>query len=311
MSDALAGSIQVFRRFNRNYTRFLGTLSDRYLASDFSLTEGRVLYELANRQSPNASDISEELGIDKGYLSRILRKFERAGLLRKRMASDDARRTQLELTKRGRAAFDNLNRLSDEQARSALESAGPEAQLALIRSMQSIESIVLKNDHRIRPHLLRPHRIGDMGWIVQRESIGYAQQYGWNASFEMFLLKLTADFLENFDSARERCWIGEIDGQNMGHVFLMKDRHDPSIARLRLLFVEPAARGQGLGEALVAECIRFARTAGYRKLVLLTQSILKAAHRIYERAGFRLIKEEPHRSWGQELVGQEWELELK
>lgn len=160
------------------------------------------------------------------------------------------------------------------------------------------------------PFILRPHRIGDMGWIVHREAIGYAEQFGWDQTFEALAATIVAEFVTNFDPRRERCWIAEIDGQHVGHIFLVKHPSQPQTAKLRLLFVEPCARGMGLGDALVSECIRFARGAGYRKVVLWTQSMLTAAHRIYQKAGFRLIKEEPHRSFGHDLIGQEWELDL-
>ena len=165
-------------------------------------------------------------------------------------------------------------------------------------------------DRRRIPYILRPHRVGDMGWIVYREGLGYAEQYGWDETFEALAANIVSEFVANFEPSRERCWIAEVDGQNVGHIFLVKHPSQPHTAKLRLLFVEPSARGMGLGDALVNECVRFARTAGYRKIVLWTQSILTAAHRIYERAGFHLVKEEPHHSFGHDLVGQEWELEL-
>jgi GNAT superfamily N-acetyltransferase len=182
--------------------------------------------------------------------------------------------------------------------------------MELIHCMQTIESILMKVDRNRPPFILRPHRVGDMGWVVYRESVGYAEQYGWDNTFEALVARIVDGFVTNFDAGRERCWIAEIDGQNVGHVFLVKHPSEPRTAKLRLLFVEPCARGLGLGDALVNECIRFARTAGYRKVVLWTQSILTSAHRIYKKAGFRLIKEEPHHSFGHDLIGQEWELDL-
>jgi DNA-binding MarR family transcriptional regulator/GNAT superfamily N-acetyltransferase len=303
------GDMARFRRFNRMYTRFIGTLNEGLLNSEFTLAEGRVLYEIANRETPAASEIAEELGLDAGYLSRLLRKFEEKGLLRKKTSGGDGRLATLHLTSRGRAAFNKLNVLSEEQAESILARLAPGARLELLRSMGSIEDI-LTGPKDPKPLVLRPHRIGDMGWVVYSEGLGYAKQFGWDESFEALVAKIAADFIKNYDPSRERCWIAEIDGLHVGHIFLVKHPSEPDTARLRLLYVEPSARGLGLGETLVTECIRFARSAGYRKVVLWTQSILAAAHRIYQRAGFRLVKEEAHHSFGHDLVGQEWELEF-
>ena len=208
------------------------------------------------------------------------------------------------------AAFRKLNASSEEQAEKILAGLAPVSRNELLRSMQSIEKILTRpGEHR--RFVLRPHRIGDMGWVVYSEAAGYAAQYGWGGMFEALVAKIVSDFITNYDPDRERCWIAEIDGEHVGHIFLVKHPDEARTAKLRLLFVEPSARGMGLGEALVAECLRFAWTAGYKKVVLWTQSMLGAAHRIYERAGFRLVKEEPHHSFGHDLIGQEWELELK
>ncbi len=306
----LASDAANFRRFNRMYTRFLGTLNEGLLNTDYTLAEARVLYELATRVAPKASDIAEGLGVDPAYLSRMLGKFEGAGLLRKKASEQDARYAELTLTARGKAAFKKLNALSEEQAHNVLQDLPPAARMELVHSMQTIESILMKVDRNRPPFLLRPHRVGDMGWVVYRESVGYAEQFGWDNTFEALVAEIVDDFLTNFDAARERCWMAEIDGQNVGHVFLVKHPSEPRTAKLRLLFVEPCARGLGLGDALVIECIRFARSAGYRKIDLWTQSILTSAHRIYKKAGFRLVKEEPHHSFGHDLIGQEWELDL-
>ena len=306
----VSSEIAKFRHFNRMYTRYIGTLNEGLLNSEYSLAEARVLYELATRSLPKASEIAEGLGMDPGYLSRLLGKFERDGLLQKKASEQDGRYAELTLTARGRSVFKKLNALSDEQARSALQGLPPTARTELIHCMGSIESILMQVDRRRFPYVLRPHRVGDMGWIVYREGLGYAEQYGWDETFEALAATIVSEFVANFEPSRERCWIAEIDGQNVGHVFLVKHPSQPHTAKLRLLFVEPSARGTGLGHALVNECVRFARTAGYRKIVLWTQSILTAAHRIYERAGFHLVKEQPHHSFGHDLIGQEWELEL-
>jgi DNA-binding MarR family transcriptional regulator/GNAT superfamily N-acetyltransferase len=306
----VSSEIAKFRHFNRMYTRYIGTLNEGLLNSEYSLAEARVLYELATRSAPKASEIAEGLGMDPGYLSRLLGKFDRDGLLQKKTSEQDGRYAELTLTARGRSVFKKLNALSDEQAGTALQGLPPTARAELIDCMGSIESILLQVDRRRLPYVLRPHRVGDMGWIVYREGLGYAEQYGWDETFEALAANIVSEFVANFEPSRERCWIAEIDGQNVGHVFLVKHPSQPHTAKLRLLFVEPSVRGTGLGHALVNESVRFARTAGYRKIVLWTQSILTSAHRIYERAGFHLVKEEPHHSFGHDLIGQEWELEL-
>ena len=310
-SSDVASQIASFRRFNRMYTRYIGTLDEGLLHTDYTLAEARVLYELATRTAPNAAEIAEALGVDPGYLSRLLGKFERDGLLLKKTSEEDGRSAELTLTARGSSAFKKLNALSNEQAGANLQTLPPAARMELIRCMRSIEALLMNVDRSRPSFVLRPHRVGDMGWVVYREAVGYAEQFGWDGSFENLAAKIVLEFLNNFEPARERCWIAEIDGHHVGHIFLVKHPAQPGTAKLRLLFVEPGARGLGLGDALVNECIRFARTAGYRKVVLWTQSILNAAHRIYQRAGFRLVKEEPHHSFGHDLIGQEWELELK
>jgi len=310
-ASALTNDVALFRRFNRMYTRFLGTLNEGLLNSPYSLAEARVLYELASRDAPKAREIAEELGMDAGYLSRLLGKFERDGLLKRKTSEQDGRYAELTLTAQGRSAFRKLNALSEEQAQGVLEGLSPSAAMQLIDCMRTMEGILSKTDRRRLPYILRPHRVGDMGWIVHREGVGYAEQYGWDETFEALVARIVDQFVTNFDPSKERCWIAEIDGQSVGHIFLVKHPEEPESAKLRLLFVEPSARGMGLGDALVKECVRFARTAGYKKVVLWTQSILVGAHRIYERAGFRLVNETPHRSFGKDLVGQTWELMLQ
>ena len=311
MSNMLAvyPEARAFRRFNRSYTKFIGTLNEGHLNSEFSLPEARVIYEIATREVPKATDIAEELGMDPGYLSRLLAKLQRAGVVERTPSEKDARSAELRLTPSGKAAFQRLDDLSNQQACNFLDTLSPEKRLELLRAMDGIERAI--SESRKHPaYILRPHRVGDMGWVVHRESIGYAQQYGWDQRFEVMVATIVSDFLRNFDSSRERCWIAEVDGQNVGHVFLVKHPDRGDTAQLRLLYVEPGARGMGVGRVLVDECIRFARTAGYRKMVLWTHSILVAAIRIYERAGFQLVKEETHDSFGPEVVGQEWELDL-
>ena len=311
----------AFRRFNRRYTRFIGTLQEGLLDTPYSLSEARVLYELATRRWPFAKEIAQELGMDAGYLSRILSKFQEAGLLKRAASPEDGRQTHLTLTKEGRAAFRNLNSRSDRQARSILGGLAPASRSHLIRSMRTIEEVLdttaadataeAKQQTAARPFTLRSHRPGDMGWVVHREGALYAQEYGWDERFEALAARVVADFIEHFDPACEHCWMAERDGESLGHIFLVKHLEQPGVAKLRLLLVEPSARGMGVAHALVAECVRFAREAGYRKITLWTQSILTAAHRIYQRAGFHLVSEEPHHSFGKDLVAQTWELDLR
>lgn len=311
LNPALTQDVATFRRFTRMYTRYLGTLNEGLFNTRYSLPEGRVLYELATRATPNAKDIAHALGMDPGYLSRLLRKFERAGLLKRKPSSHDARYADLLLTTRGQSEFKNLNALSERQAATILQSLSPAQRARLTGCMQAIDEILVPPAQHRPTIVLRPHRVGDMGWIVHREGLGYAEQFGWNADFEALVARIVGDFIHQFDSTRERCWIAEIAGQNVGHIFLVQHPQEAHTAKLRLLFVEPAARGKGLGDALVNECIQFARSAGYGKITLWTQSILAAAHHIYKKAGFRLIKEEPHHSFGKDLIGQTWDLDLK
>jgi DNA-binding MarR family transcriptional regulator/GNAT superfamily N-acetyltransferase len=307
--------IAAFRRFNRLYTRFIGTLQEGLLDTPYSLSEARVLYEVATRRQPLAKEIAQELGMDAGYLSRMLSKFEEAGLMKRVASHEDGRQAHLTLTKEGRAVFRNLNARSDRQVRSILEGLAPGARRDLIRSMRTIEKILNgkgkgEGEAHAAAFTLRQHRPGDMGWVVHREGLLYAQEYGWDERFDALAARVVADFIEHFEPTCERCWIAERDGENLGHIFLVKHPDREGVAKLRLLLVEPSARGMGLGHALVAECVRFAREAGYRKITLWTQSILTAAHRIYQQAGFRLVHEEPHHSFGKDLVAQTWELDL-
>ena len=305
-----AGDVPVFRRFNRMYTRLLGTLEEGMHHTKYNLAEARVIYELATHTEPKATDVAEALAMDPGYLSRILTKLENALLLKRKVSKQDSRCSDLTLTAKGRAAFHTLNIESNKQAGAILDSLPPSERTQLIQSIRTIEDILAKDGPGHPPYILRPHRPGDMGWVVHREGAFYSEEFGWDETFEALAARIVADFVINFDPKRERCWIAEMDGQPVGHIFLVKHPDQPDIAKLRLLFVERNARGRGLGNVLVNECIRFAQACGYKTITLWTQSILIAAHRIYERSGFRLVKEEPHHSFGADLVGQTWELDL-
>ena len=306
----LTADIATFRRFNRFYTRFIGTVTEKFLRTRYSLAEGRVLYELATRNQPRAREVAEALGMDAGYLSRLLSKLEESGAVARRTSKADSRAADLLLTAKGRAAFRTLNERSETQARAILAKMAGARRAQLVGAMQTIEHIVQGENEKRPGYTLRAHRTGDMGAVVALEGIGYTEQFGWDETFEALVARIVADFLEKFDAQRERCWIAEIDGRQVGHIFLVKHPEQVGVAKLRLLYVDPAARGLGLGRALVDECVRFAREAGYRRITLWTQSILKAAHRIYQEAGFRLVREEKHHSFGKDLVGQTWDLDL-
>jgi DNA-binding MarR family transcriptional regulator/GNAT superfamily N-acetyltransferase len=296
------------REFNRFYTSRIGVLDEGYLASRFSLTEVRVLYELAHRGSATASELSRDLGIDAGYLSRIVRGFARRGLLARRAAKDDARKAILLLTARGKATVAPLEAKARDQIGTLLASVTASDQQRLVASMRTIERALQPGPRSGPKVILRSHRPGDMGWVVERHGALYWEEYGWDESFEALVAGIVSRFVDGLDPKRERCWIAEIDGERVGCVFCVKK--SKSVAKLRLLLVEPRARGLGIGARLVGECIRFARATGYRELTLWTNDVLVAARRIYERAGFELVESERHRSFGKDLVGQNWRLRL-
>jgi len=300
--------IASVRRFNRFYTRKIGVLDEGLLQSRFSLTEARVLYELAHRDRPTASELARELRLDPGYLSRILRGFRRQGLIVRDRAATDGRRSHLSLTGAGEEAFAPLDGRSHDEIAALLAPLAERTQRRLISAMRSIEQLLDPAPPGEEPFVLRPPRSGDIGWVASRHGAIYAAEYGFDMRFEALVAGIAAGFVTDFDPPRERCWIAEKDSEPVGSVFLVKDTD--SVAKLRLLLVEPAARGLGIGHRLVEECVGFARAAGYRRITLWTQSVLVAARRIYEAAGFRLVRTEPHRSFGHDLVGEYWEKKL-
>jgi DNA-binding MarR family transcriptional regulator/GNAT superfamily N-acetyltransferase len=307
-STHLDQRIVAVRRFNRFYTRQIGVLREKPYKSPFSLTEVRVLYELAHREKPTATELSNDLELDAGYLSRILTDFEKQGLLDKRPSDADGRQTLLSLTKRGREVFAPLDACSHAEVGEVLSGLSVMNQNRLIDAMHMIEKLLGAQSKPEPAYILRPHQPGDMGWVVHRHGVLYAQEYRYDEQFEALVAEITAKFIQNFDPKRERCWMAEKDGEIVGSVFLVK--HSKTVAKLRLLLVEPTARGLGIGKRLVEECVRFARQAGYKKITLWTQSSLHAARRIYEQAGFRLVKKDPHHSWGHDLVAETWDLAL-
>jgi DNA-binding MarR family transcriptional regulator/N-acetylglutamate synthase-like GNAT family acetyltransferase len=293
------------RRFNRFWTRRIGVLRDGYLESPFSLTEVRVLYELAHCGETTAGELGEELGLDAGYLSRILSGFEKHGLIRKRRSQADGRRRLLRLTERGREAFAPLDARSRIEIGAMLGGVSVAGQERLVGAMRTIERLLGARPEPAVPYILRPHRPGDMGWVVHRHGVLYASEYGWDERFEALVAEIVAKFIQRYNPRLERCWIAEREGEIVGCVFLVRESEET--AKLRLLLVEPEARGLGIGSRLVEECIRFARQAGYRKITLWTNDVLNSARRIYEGMGFLLVHEEPHHSFGHDLVGQTWE----
>jgi DNA-binding MarR family transcriptional regulator/GNAT superfamily N-acetyltransferase len=310
---ALDGRIAAVRRFNRFYTLKIGALGHTLLGSDFSLAQARVLYELAHasdesRTELTAGDLAASLAIDEGYLSRILRGFERRGFVGRKRSGADRRRHWLQLTARGRRAFGPLDKRSYHQMRAMLERLTDSEQAQVIDALATVQRL-LGTPSSSTGFVLRPPQPGDIGWIVHRHGAIYAREYGYDERFEALVAEIAARFVQRFDSKRERCWIAERDGQIVGSVFLVSK--SKTAAKLRLLLVEPAARGLGVGTRLVSECVRFAEQAGYRRLVLWTQSELDAARRIYERAGFRRVAEEAHQSFGRDLVAETWELSLQ
>ena len=300
--------IAKVRAFNRDYTRRIGVLSEGLLDSPYSLTEVRVMYEVAHRPNILAASLTEELGLDRGYLSRILKRFEAQGLLWRGASSRDGRRRPLRLTQAGRHVFAPLERRSQEHVRAMLSSLDDMRRQALLEAMNVIRGAFASHGWP-PPVSLRAHRPGDMGWVVERHGAIYFEEYGWNEEFEALVAGITAEFIRKLDPARERCWIAEADGRRVGCIFLVVG-DDPRTAKLRLLLVEPAARGVGLGRRLVSECVQFARTAGYQRITLWTQEHLTAARHLYEQAGFRCTAREPHESFGKRLVGETWELDL-
>ena len=299
--------VEAVRRFNRFYTRRIGVLRRGHLGSPYSLPEARVLYELAQGERLTATQLGKELDLDLGYLSRLLQGLRRRGLVEAQAASEDARRSLLSLTARGRRAFASLDDGSRREMGAMLAPLSGVDRTRLVDAMSTVQSL-LHGEQKESALILRPHRPGDMGWVVHRHGVLYNEEYGWGERFEGLVAGIAAKFIGSFDPQRERCWIAELDGDAVGSVFVVKQTR--TTAKLRLLLVEPKARGRGLGKRLVEECIAFARGAGYRRLVLWTQSNLVRARRIYAGLGFRLVKKEPHRQFGIPVVGEYWELNL-
>jgi DNA-binding MarR family transcriptional regulator/N-acetylglutamate synthase-like GNAT family acetyltransferase len=306
-SHALDRNIASVRAFNRFYTRQIGILQDGVYDSPFSLTEVRVLYELAHRNRPTAKKLSNDLGLDAGYLSRMLQRFEKQGFLRREASAADRRHYHLSLTKRGHEKFAPLDKRSAQEVAGMLERLPESAQRRVVDAMNTIQADL--SQQRSSEVIFRPHRPGDMGWVVQRHGELYWKEYKYDERFEALVAGVVAEFVEHLDAKRERCWIAEQEGERLGSIFLVKK--SATVAKLRLLLVEPSARGLGVGRRLVSECVNFAREAGYKEIVLWTQSELKAARHLYEEAGFKLTASETHDSWNRKgLVAETWQLRL-
>ena len=307
--DGLEDHVASVRRFSRFYTRKIGVLHEGLLGSQLSLTEGRVIWELAQRERATASELAAELGLDTGYLSRILSGFEKRGLIDRRPSERDGRQVLIALTEAGHALYATIDTRSREAVAALLGGLDGADQHRLVAALETAAQLLGQGRKPAAPpYMLRSHQPGDIGWIIHRHGVLYGEEYGLDQTFEALVARIAARFIENFDTTRERCWLAERDGAIVGSVLLVKESDE--VGKLRLLYVEPAARGLGIGSRLVGECIRFARQARYRKITLWTNDVLVSARRIYQAAGFHLVSEEPHRSFGQDLVGQFWELPL-
>lgn len=305
---ALEGQIAAIRSFSRFYTRKLGIIEPKLLHSPWTLQEARILYEIAQHEGCTATDLTRALGLDPGFLSRTLQDLQRRQIVTRRPSRADARANELALTGKGRTAFAELDNRSRSEVADLLSALDDRQREAVVRAMTTIAHTLEPPAQKPAGFLLRSHRPGDIGWVTSRHGAIYAQEYGWDISFEALVAEIAAQFIKSYDPAREHCWIAEIDGEPVGSIFLVNGSN--GVAKLRLLLVEKKARGLGIGRALVEQCIRFAREAGYQSITLWTQSILVAARNIYQRAGFRRSAEDKHHSFGVDLVGETWDMKL-
>jgi DNA-binding MarR family transcriptional regulator/GNAT superfamily N-acetyltransferase len=304
---SLDHAVACVRRFTRFYTRRMGVLEEALLGSAFTLPEARIVYEIAVRDRTTASDLVADLGLDPGYVSRLLKSLEERGFITRRPSETDARQYLLDLTPLGRREFNQINRKSDEEVQKLLAPLGAGDRARLVAALSTAEALLAQE--RPEPQCtFRDLRPGDIGWVIHRHGALYAAEYGWDVTFEALVAKVCAEFVENFDPAKERAWIAELDGRIVGSVFLVKKTDE--IAKLRLLYVEPDARGRGIGRRLAEECISHARAVGYRRMELWTNDVLTSARKIYQAVGFKLVQSEPHQSFGKDLLGETWELGL-
>jgi len=308
---SLSAEIAAFRRFNRFYTGRIALLNETLLDSAFTLTEARVLFELGTRKDLTAGALISALGLDAGYLSRILQHFAERRLITRQRALEDARRSKLALTAQGRKAFLDLDRRSRRSVGGMIAPLTPAERVRLLGAVRAVETLLSGSPRPKSPEvLIRPHRIGDLGWAIERHGTLYMQEFGWNAEFEALVATLFARFATAHDPRAERFWVAEVDGERVGCVFVVRNENDPAAAQLRCLLVDPKGRGLGIGHRLVDQCLTFAKSVGYAKMMLWTNDVLAAARRIYVEAGFKLVEESPHRSFGHALVGQIWARDL-
>ncbi len=308
-SENLEEHIGAVRQFNRFITQQIGVLGEGLLHTPYSLSEARILYELGHGQGLTAARLCRQLDLDAGYLSRILEGFKNQGLIEKIRSETDGRQYILHLTPLGKEAFALLDWRSRDEVAEMLGRLSGENQKRLLKAMQTIQNVLDEGKHEPpEPFILREPEPGDMGWVVHRHGVIYAQEYGWDATFEALVAQIVSDYILNLKPGRERCWIAEMDGEIVGSVFVVQANQET--AKLRLLLVEAKARGLGLGTRLVEECIRFARRSGYKKLTLWTNSVLVAARHIYQKTGFKIVEQEAYQNFGKELVSETWELVL-
>ncbi len=310
MEAQLPEKIEAVRRFNRHYTKRIGLLNQGLLKSQLPLTHVRILFELAHLEQPTAKDLIKELDIEAGYLSRILSAFEKDGLLQRLPSASDNRQRLLKLTSKGKKTFSVLNARANREIEALLQSLSPEEQNRLLSAMQTLENIL--GPHRSAtpaPYLLRPHVPGDIGWIIHRHGVLYSEEYGFDETFEALVADILARFIQHHDTKRERLWMAEQDGERIGSVMIVDAGE--KVAQLRLLLVEPKARGKGIGKRLIDECIGFSKRNGYQKVKLWTQSILAEARHLYARAGFHVVEQKSNKSFGQDLTSEVWELPLR
>ncbi|MCC8427552.1 helix-turn-helix domain-containing GNAT family N-acetyltransferase [Reyranella aquatilis] len=307
-ASSLASRIEAVRRFSRFYTRRIGVLEETLLHSPFTLPEGRLVYEIANRDRPTAQELCRDLGLDPGYVSRLLQGLEKRGCVARKRSAADKRQTELTLTPKGQKLWGAMNERSRQDIADLLAELPADRQDRLVKALGTVEKLLDEPPEKRVPFTLRPHQPGDLGWIIRRQTQLYASEYGWDGTFEAMLAEISAKFIRKFDPKSDNCWIAERNGEIAGSVFLV--RAGKTTGQLRMLYVEPSARGLGIGQSLVAACIEDARAKGYRKLMLWTNDILVSARKIYIAAGFRLIREEKHESFGKKLVGQFWSLDL-
>jgi len=307
-NSSLGNHVSAVRQFNRFYTRRIGVLQEGYSGGAFSLAEARVLYEIGRRDKATATDIAQELGLDTGYLSRILKAFEVRGYILRETSSSDARQALLSMTSRGQKAFAPIEAHTVAEVSSMLDALSPDQQDRLTHAMRTIETLLGEREAPRIPYILRPLQPGDIGWIVGRHGTIYGSEYGWDQTIEVLTAEIMTAFVRNFDPKRDCGWIAERDGENVGCVFIVKE--DDETARLRLLIVDPAARGLGIGTRLVEECLRFAHRAGYKRVTLWTHSVLEGARKIYLAAGFKLTREWTHDDFGKKVHAETWDLKL-